>query len=68
MEEFKKVTQEKDKPIEQVIQEKMDLHSIYQLEDKLRDVMDSFKHHQEGYNKDLMRCFYQNEKRYILPL
>ena len=50
MEEFKKVTQEKGKPVEQVIHEKVDLFSIYQQEDELRETMNRFKHHQEDFN------------------
>ena len=62
MEEFKKVTQEKGKPVEQVIHEKVDLFSIYQQEDELRETMNRFKHHQEDFNRDLRRCIHHNEK------
>lgn len=40
MEEYKKVIQEKGKPVEQVINEKVDIFSIYQQEDELQETMD----------------------------
>ena len=62
MEEFKKVPQEKGKHIEHVIHEKVDLFSIYPQEDELRETMNRFKHHQEGFNRDLRSCIHHNEK------
>ena len=62
MEEFKKVTQEKGKPVEQVINEKVDIFSIYRQEDELQDTMNKFKFHQDNFNRDFRRCIYHNEK------
>ena len=62
MEEFKKVDQEKHKPVEQVINEKVDIFSIYRREDQLQEIMNKFKFHQDNFNMDFQICIYHNEK------
>ena len=62
MGEFKKVTQEKGKPVEQVINEKVAIFSICPHEDELQETMNKFKFHQDNFNKDCRRCIYHNEK------
>ena len=62
MEEFKKFTQEKGKPVEQVINNKVDILSIYQQEDELQETMNKFKFHQDNFDTDFRRCIYHNEK------
>ena len=62
MEEFKKVIQEKGKPVELSYQWKMDINSIYQQEDELQETMNKFKFHQDNSNRDFRRCNHHNEK------
>ena len=40
----------------------MDIFSIYQQEDELRETMNKFKHHQKNFNQNLRRCIHHNEK------
>ena len=38
----------------------MDLFSIYQHKDELKEtIMNRFKHHQDGFNRDLKCCIHQ---------
>ena len=52
----------KGKLVEQVINEKVDIFSIYQQEDELWETMNKFKFHQDNFNRHFRRCIRHNDK------